>query len=180
METKCRFMVAGKVAEIGEVETFASGFTKRRVVVETSPDAEKYTNPVELTLKKEECDKADSLHVGDSIEAEGFVEGRKWEGPKGVRFFIDLHAKSIIVTGKAELPTTAKSWKELVALGAAYGEGEDAVKERAKKLGKGFKEMTEADWQKLAADIVAAHAQKADGDIPPEGGDDDSDDDMPF
>lgn len=158
IEYKCKFQVSGKVLEIGETQTFSSGFQKRTVVVEASKDAEKFSNPVELTLKKDECPKADGLRVGDGVAAEGFVEGRRWEKDGKTRFFIDLSVKSLIVTGKAELPTTAKTWKELVALGAAYGEDKDRVTERAKSLGKPFKDMIEADWVKLAAEIVAANA----------------------
>ena len=42
----CRFQVAGKVLEIGEVQAFASGFTKRTLVIEASRDAEKFSNPI--------------------------------------------------------------------------------------------------------------------------------------
>lgn len=178
MEFKCKFQVSGKVLEIGETQTFMSGFCKRSIIVEASKDAEKYSNPVELTLKNDEVAKADTLCVGDGIAVEGFVEGRRWDGPKGVRHFIDLNTKSIMVTEKAARPTGAKTWKELVALGAAYGEGEDWVKERAKALGKGFKEMLEADWQKVAADIVAAHT--AAGTAEDAGAAAGDDDDIPF
>lgn len=161
MEYKCKFQVSGKVLEVGETQTFESGFQKRSVIVEASRDAEKFSNPVEVTLKKESCAQGNALHVGDFVEVEGFVEGRRWEGPKGVRHFIDLSVKSIVVTERAALPTTANDWKELVELGKAYGVAEDEVKNRAKALGKGFKDMQAADWQKLAADIVAAYSTKA-------------------
>lgn len=174
---QCRFNVAGKILEVGETETFPSGFQKRTVIIEASPDADRWPNPIALTLKKDTCEQGDSLHPGDLVEVEGFLEGRRREGPKGVRHFIDLNAKSIIVTERAALPATAKTWKELLALGAAYGENADAVKERAKALGKPFKEMTEADWMKLAADIVAVHPS---ADAEPEGGEDEDMDDMPF
>ena len=72
-------------------------------------------------------------------------------------------------------PTTATNWKELVALGAAYGEGEDAVKERAKSLGKPFKSMTEDDWKRLAARIVEAHKDEGGKEEPPP-----DDEDLPF
>jgi len=179
MEFKCKFQVSGKVLEIGETQTFTSGFCKRSIIVEASKDAEKYSNPVELTLKNDEVAKADTLCVGDGIAVEGFVEGRKWDGPKGVRYFIDLNTKSIMVTEKAARPTGAKTWKELVALGAAYGENEESVKARAKALGKGFKEMTEADWQKVAGEIVAAHTPNPAGEAPSEV-DDACDEEMPF
>ena len=174
MDFKCKFEVSGKVLEVGEVQTFSSGFQKRTIVVEASKDAEKFSNPIQLTLKKDQVSLADTLNVGDGITAEGFVEGRKWEKDGNVRYFIDLNTKSIMVTDKCEKPTTAKSWKELVALGAAYGENEEAVKDRCRKFGKGFKDMTAEDWQKLAEDIVAAHQMPSDDEIFEDG------DDMPF
>lgn len=172
----CRFQVAGKVLEVGEVQAFASGFTKRTLVIEASRDAEKFSNPIELTLKKDDCAKADTIGVGDFVEAEGFVEGRKWVKPTGeVRHYIDLSAKSVIVTERAPRPTTASNWEELLAVGAAYGEGEEAVKARGKAFGKASKDMQAADWQALADAIIAAHAapdaaEEWDGDP----------DDMPF
>lgn len=171
----CRFQVAGRVLEVGEVQTFASGFTKRTLVIEASKDAEKRQNPIELTLKKDDCAKADTIGVGDFVETEGFVEGRIWEGPNGVRHFIDLAAKSIIVTERAERPTKASNWNELLAVGAAYGEDEKAVTARGKAFGKASKDMQAADWQALADSIIAAHAapdaaEEWDGDP----------DDMPF
>ena len=181
MEYKCKFEVSGKVLEVGDVQEFSSGFTKRNVIVEASKKADEFSNPVCVTLKKETCAQADALRVGDGVAIEGFVEGRRWEKDGKVRYFIDLSAKSIVVTEKAAAPTTAKSWKELLALGAAYGEGEDKVKERCKAYGKAFKAMTEADWQKLAAQIVAAHTPNPAGEMP-EGGTDDTavEDDLPF
>ena len=161
MEYKCKFEVSGKVLEVGDVQEFASGFVKREVIVEASKKADEFSNPVCVTLKKEMCAQADALRVGDGVAIEGFVEGRRWEKDGKVRYFIDLSAKSIMVTDKAAAPTTAKSWKELVELGKAYGVAEDEVKNRAKALGKGFKDMQAADWQKLAADIVAAYSTKA-------------------
>jgi len=171
----CRFQVAGRVLEVGEVQAFASGFTKRTLVVEAPRDAEKRQNPIELTLKKDDCAKADTIGVGDFVETEGFVEGRIWEGPNGVRHFIDLAAKSISVTERAERPMKASNWKELLAVGAAYGEDEEAVKARGKAFGKASKDMQAADWQALADAIVAAHAAP---DAPEEW--DGDPDDMPF
>jgi single-stranded DNA-binding protein len=177
MEYKCKFEVSGKVLEVGDVQEFASGFTKREVIVEASKKADEFSNPVCVTLKKEMCEKADSLRVGDGVAFEGFVEGRRWEKDGKVRYFIDLSAKSILVTDKAAAPTTAKSWKELLALGEAYGDDKEDVTAMCKDYGKPFKEMTEADWQKLAAQIVEAHKGT---DAPADGGDDTADEDLPF
>lgn len=172
-EHKAKFQVSGRILEISEVQTFSSGFTKRTLVVDASQNPE-YPNPVQLTLKKDDCSKADSLTVGDSIAAEGFVEGRRWERDGSVRYFTDLSVKSILVTEKAARPTTASDWKSLLALGLAYGESEDAIKSRCKSLGKPFKEMQTADWQKLAAEIVAANGASQEAPAPAD------DDDIPF
>ena len=177
MEYKCKFEVSGKVLEVGDVQEFASGFTKREVIVEASKKADEFSNPVCVTLKKEMCEKADALRVGDGVTVEGFVEGRRWEKDGKVRYFIDLSAKSIMVTDKAAAPTTAKSWKELLALGEAYGEAKEVVTERCKSYGKPFKEMTEADWQKLAAQIVEAHKGT---DAPADGEGETADEELPF
>lgn len=161
IDYRCTFEVSGKVLEIGEVQTFASGFSKRNIIVEASKDTEKFSNPIQLTLKKEDCARADTLGVGDGVEVTGYVEGRRWEKDGNVRHFIDLSVKSIMVTDKAAKPTTAANWKELLALGAAYGEDKDAVIAYCMASGKPFKEMQSADWQKIAADIVAAHSGDA-------------------
>ena len=175
IEYKAKFQISGKVLEIGEVKTFSSGFTKCEVVIETSQNAEKFSSPVQVTFKKDDCKRVAALCVGDGVQIEGFVEGRMWAKDDGsVRYFIDLAAKSVMVTEKAAKPTTAKTWKELVALGEAYGESKDKVTERAKALGKPFKEMTEADWQTLAAQIVGAGGAEGAGEAPAD------DDDIPF
>lgn len=174
---KCEFNVCGKVLEVGETQTFGSGFQKRSVIIEASKKADEFSNPVEVTLKKESCSQGDAIHAGDFVEVTGYVEGRKWTKPTGeVRHFIDLSVKSLVVTDRAPLPTTAKDWSELLKLGAAYGETKEGVTERARAYGKPFKGMTEADWQKLAAEIVAAHAPK---DEPPAGEEGDPED-LPF
>lgn len=175
MEYKCKFQVSGKVLEVGEIQSFASGFTKRDVVIALS-QSDQYPNPTPVSLRKDACRIADAINVGDAVTASGYIEGRRYDGPKGTRYFVELNAKEIVVTDKAEpaaKPNTASSWAEILKLGAAYGEGEDAVKARAKALGKAFKAITADDWKKLAAEIVAAHATEGEDDF-------DEPDDMPF
>lgn len=164
MEKKAKFEVSGEIVEIGEEKTFSSGFRKRDIVVETSRNSE-YPAPVSVTFKKEQCDRVETLHVGDFVEITGFVNGRRWDGPTGTKYFIDLDARSVMV-GASEAArgpadgkkTTAASWPELVSVGKAHGESETDVIARCKKYGKTFKEMVAADWQALAAEIVKAHA----------------------
>lgn len=177
---QAKFMISGRIIEIGEEQTFNSGFTKREVIIETSINEEKFSNPIKLTFKKDACAKVDNLNVGDECDFEGFVEGRKWDGPKGTSYFIDLAAKSVMVTGKAEKAEPkleeVTDWDLLLKFGAAYGETKDGVTERCKayaeKNGKRFKTMNEADWKKLAEEIAAAHSSNEETSA--------DDDDMPF
>ena len=127
-----------------------------------------------LTLKKDDVSKANVLCAGDGVTCEGFVQGRRWEKDGKVRFFIDLEVKSLMVTDKAAKPTTATNWKELLALGAAYGKDQAALVEMCKALCKPFKAMQTEDWQNLAASIVASHPDAAETE------DATDDDDMPF
>ena len=164
MEKKAKFEVSGEIVEIGEEKTFSSGFRKRDIIVETSRN-DAFPAPVSVTFKNKQCDRVETLHVGDFVEITGFVNGRRWDGPTGTRYFVDLDARSVMVgaseaaRGQAEgKKTTAASWPELVAVGKAHGESETDVAARGKKYGKPFKEMSAADWQVLAAEIVKAHA----------------------
>lgn len=175
-----KFQVSGRITKIGEEQTFSSGFTKRDIIVEASKN-EQYPSPVKVTLKKDDCAKADTLNVGDGVSVEGYVEGRKWDGPKGEAFFVDLTVKSLMVTDKAApaaKPTEAKNWKELLALGKAYGEDEEAVKGRCKLLGKSFKDMQEADWIGIGKQIIEAHGGSASA--TDAGSGDGCEDEMPF
>ena len=66
----------GVVEEVGETKSFgANGFTKRELVVGNDVDStNKYPNPVLFTFKKDNC----------------ALDGRRWDGPNGVRYFTDL------------------------------------------------------------------------------------------
>lgn len=169
------YKIKGKVIEVGETKDVGSnGFTKREVVIDTNANPNWRENPVKVTFKKDDCAKCDALAVGDCVSVEGYVEGRRWEGPNGVKFFIDLTAKSVIVEKKAEgaaveaaesvynfqtLLAFAKSRgmadeKEVNAIGAAYG----------KKLGLKSAQFARKDWVAVAAaveDAVRAQADKA-------------------
>ena len=189
MEKRATFIVSGAVVAIGELHTFASGFEKREVIVETSKN-EAYPSPVTVTFKKAHVKDVETLNVGDGVTIDGFVEGRKWDPQDGraVKYFVDLSATAVMVTEKAPAqadaetpvvkpddPTSVTDWKTLLAFGVANGEDEAKVKARcqayktAKKLTAKF---TVADWQAVAAEIVqtSAQAQASDPDL----------DDMPF
>ncbi len=81
----------GVVEVIGDVQTFQSGFTKRDVVVGNDVDSQnKYPNPVLFTFKKDRCTLVDAVKKGDRVKIQFTIDGRRWDGPNGTRYFTDL------------------------------------------------------------------------------------------
>ena len=95
MKKKANIDIAGVIQKIGETQNFASGFTKRQIVVDCATG--NYPCPVAIDFIKESVKQVDALHVGDEVEITGFVNGREYNG----RFYVDLRVKSCIVTNAA-------------------------------------------------------------------------------
>ena len=96
------YELTGKIRRIGEPQTFASGFTKREVVVE-QPGGERGPVPVPVVFKNDDVPLTDSLVVGAEIKVGFVIEGRDWQDPKTgkVRCFCDLTARSVEVIAAA-------------------------------------------------------------------------------
>ena len=88
------FEYTGVVEDVLPVQTFSSGFTKRDVIIGNDVDSpSKYPNPVKFSLRVA-------------------VDGRRWEGSKGVQYVVDL-------TGlKLEVPNADGSSTEPVPVPA--------------------------------------------------------------
>ena len=81
----------GVVEEVGQTQKFDSGFTKRDVIVGNDIDSEsRYPNPVKFTFKKTNCSLLDGIAKGQRVKVRFAIDGRRWEGPKGVQYFVDL------------------------------------------------------------------------------------------
>ena len=169
------YKIKGKVVAVGEVKAFGSnGFKKRELVIDNTKN-EAYPSPAAYTLKKDDCDKANTLNVGDEVSVEGFIEGRKWDGPNGVRYFTDLVVKSIIVERAAKIEVGGvHDWASLLAYATSHGESEDALKARCRKYCEEkkveYKNFTLKNWTELADGVPATAAVAEEG----------ADDDMPF
>ena len=83
----------GKVKVVGELLTFASGFTKRDLVVEEER-AGNWANVVAFAFKKERVALLDGIVSGTRVKVGFAVDGREWTDPKTgkVRYFSDLTA----------------------------------------------------------------------------------------
>ena len=83
----------GKVRSVGELQTFASGFSKRDLVVEEER-AGNWPNVVAFAFKKDNAAKLDGIVPGMRVKVGFAVDGREWTDPKTgkVRYFSDLTA----------------------------------------------------------------------------------------
>ncbi len=74
----------GKIKMIGDVQSFASGFTKREFVVTTAHD--KYPQDIKFDVVKDKCAMLDSFKPGDDVQVNFDIRGREYNG----RYFVDL------------------------------------------------------------------------------------------
>lgn len=75
----------GTIKRIGELETFASGFQKKELVLLTE---EQYPQPISIELLSEKTDIADKFKVGDKVKVGINIRGREWTSPQGeVKYF---------------------------------------------------------------------------------------------
>ena len=83
----------GKVKTVGELQTFASGFTKRELVVEEEREGN-WPNVVAFAFKKDKVSRLESVKPGMRVKVGFVVDGREWTDPKSgkVRYFSDLTA----------------------------------------------------------------------------------------
>ena len=83
----------GKVKAVGELQMFASGFTKRELVVEEECEGN-WPNVVAFAFKKENTAKLEGLVPGMRVKVGFAVDGREWTDPKTgkIRYFSDLTA----------------------------------------------------------------------------------------
>lgn len=99
----------GKVKGVGELQTFASGFSKRDLVVEEER-AGNWPNVVAFAFKKDNVAKLDGVRAGQRVKVSFAVDGREWTDPKTgkVRYFADLTALRLECLDSAAVPPPAE------------------------------------------------------------------------
>lgn len=73
MDKFIKIHFTGKIREVGEIQSFSSGFKKR--VVEIELETNKYPNVIPVTFKKDDCSIADGFQKGDIVTVTGFLQG---------------------------------------------------------------------------------------------------------
>ncbi len=92
--------IRGIVHLVDQTKTFGQkGFRKRLVVLEQ--DNGRFTNYIPLEFTQDGCDRADQLKVGDEVEVEFRLSGRKWQRDAGseVKYFLNAEAMNFQVLG---------------------------------------------------------------------------------
>ena len=109
----------GVVEDVLATQTFSSGFTKREVIIGNDVDSpSKYPNPVKFAFKKDNCSLLDGVKKGQRAKVRFAIDGRRWEGPKGVQYFVDLTGFKIEVLnadGTSTEPVPAPAEPDLPA-----------------------------------------------------------------
>ena len=96
------YEIRGVVETVGKTRSFGSnGFQKREIVINAKEEGQKYDNLVRLTFKKDNCSLLDGFRKGDEVKIRFAVDGRKWDGPKGTQYFVDLTGIKIESDGVA-------------------------------------------------------------------------------
>jgi translation initiation factor IF-3 len=73
--------IKGTIKRIGATTTVSDGkFSKREIILTT---ADQYPQIVSIELQQKACSIADSLSVGQDIEAHINIRGREWTSPQG-------------------------------------------------------------------------------------------------
>jgi len=72
--------VVGKIKVVGELETFASGFTKKSLVVTTD---DQYPQMIMIEFVQDKCDLLNSYKVGQDVKVSINLRGREWINPQG-------------------------------------------------------------------------------------------------
>ena len=143
------FESTGKVVAVNDAQTFASGFVKRDIVINTSTNPAFYS-PVPFSFKKDKTAILDGVKPGDEVKVKFGIDGRKWDGANGTRYFVDLTGFGLEVTKASEFTQGDAVAAFKAANGGAFDK--EAFISLCKKLfpGKASKDFTSADWQTVA------------------------------
>ena len=94
----------GTVSEVCDVQTFASGFTKRELIVKE--EGGEWPRNITFNFKKENVPLLEKVGAGDRVTVAFGLDGREWTDPRTnkVRHFSDLVGLGVTVLSAAEAP----------------------------------------------------------------------------
>ncbi len=82
--------LTGTIKKISDLQTFASGFQKKELVLLTE---EQYPQPINIEFLSEKVDLLNQYKVGDKVKVHINIRGREWTSPQGeVKYFNSITA----------------------------------------------------------------------------------------
>ena len=85
------FSVSGEIIEIYDVQVISDTFKKREFIVKHAPNPE-YPDFLKLEVVQNKTDLLDKYKVGDSVEVDINLKGKKWEKGEKSGYFNSLQA----------------------------------------------------------------------------------------
>lgn len=99
------YTMTGKIYRLFEVAQITDKFRKQEFVLEqmTSNSKGTYVEYVKFQAIQDRCNLLDTVEVGDNVNIEFSITGRKFKSTEGDKFFNNLDMMKITVLNKAEL-----------------------------------------------------------------------------
>lgn len=119
--------VKGVIEVIEETKSYGQkGFRKRLVVL--AQESPRFTNYVPVEFIQDNCDAVDELKVGDEIEVNYRLSGRKWQKDPSadVKYFVNVEGISFrVLTGAGAQGDSAPAANDVDPFAQANAEFDD-------------------------------------------------------
>jgi hypothetical protein len=95
------YTVSGEIIEIYDVQVISDTFKKREFILKHAPNPE-YPDFLKLEVVQNKTDLLDKYKVGDSVEVDINLKGKKWEKGEKSGYFNSLQAWRIQPASSAD------------------------------------------------------------------------------
>ncbi len=111
--------IKGKVVEIKPLWTNNSGtFQKREVIVETGF---RFPNPLKVAFQRENIALVEGITEGDEVRIPYALNGRRWDGPNGAQYYVDIVGLGLEKVGGVEADTPFEATPATTTAAATSG-----------------------------------------------------------
>lgn len=101
--------ITGKIIEIFDTQKINETFKKREFVIEFAENPQ-YPEFIKFETIQNNCDQLDQLNVGQQVNVQFNLKGRKWTDPQGsTKYFNSLQAWKIDAQGSSTMPPATSS-----------------------------------------------------------------------
>ena len=106
------YVIEGRVIQIDPVKVISDKFSKQTFVLVTEPG--RYEQEIQIEASGAAIELLAPIRVDDDVKVECNLRGRRWNGPNGTKWFLELRAWKIERVGKpagevADRPTVSET-----------------------------------------------------------------------